>query len=170
VHDGACILSCVVYGMAGQTYDITACDACMQNIFLVYGTALIWMWMQVQDVLDCSQAAGQLYWDTFSIIWYMIFAKQANENLLPAGTTLISRISDYATNQYGPIAMQIGNTITPHCPAVPNRRIPFSLQRPLPIPSPIPHLGCLDPVRHMALYSGHLMADDLRCFLMADST
>jgi hypothetical protein len=64
------------------------------------------MWMQVQDVLGCTQTAGQLYWEMFSIIGYMIFAKQANENLLPAGTTLISRISDYATNQYGLIAMQ----------------------------------------------------------------
>jgi hypothetical protein len=40
VHDGACMLSCVVYGMAGHTYDIPACDACMQSIFLVYGTTL----------------------------------------------------------------------------------------------------------------------------------
>jgi hypothetical protein len=29
-----------VYGMAGRTYDIRARDACMQKLFLVYGTAL----------------------------------------------------------------------------------------------------------------------------------
>jgi hypothetical protein len=40
VHDGACMLSCVVYGMADHTYDIPACDSCMQNILLVYETAL----------------------------------------------------------------------------------------------------------------------------------
>jgi hypothetical protein len=41
MHEGACMLSCVVYGMAGQTYDIhDACDASMKNIFLVYETAL----------------------------------------------------------------------------------------------------------------------------------